>query len=90
MMEIITAILRVTIIAGIIFAGILAILIWIRDQTKKISYLRLFIQIAAVPVIFLGLIIGPFGLPQFPPVGNAPRDALIGTNILGTPFPDGL
>lgn len=90
MTEIITEILRVTIIAGVIFAGILVILIWVKDQTKKISYLRLFIQIAAVPVIFLGLIIGPFGLSQFPPVGNAPRDALVGTEILGAPFPDGL
>ena len=90
MMEIIAEILRGTIIAGLIFAGILAILIWIKDQTKKISYLRVFIQIVAVPVIFLGLIIGPFGLPKFPPVGNAPRDALVGTNIFGAPFPDGL
>ena len=90
MTEIITEILRLTIIAGIILAGILAILIWVKDQTKKISYLRLFIQIAFVPMIFLGLIIGPFGLPQFPPIGNAPRDVLVGTNILGAPFPDGL
>jgi len=29
-------------------------------------------------------------LPQFPPVGNAPRDAVVGTNIFGAPFPDGL
>ncbi|MDH5663988.1 MAG: 4Fe-4S binding protein, partial [Candidatus Bathyarchaeota archaeon] len=90
MTEIIAEMLRVAIIAGVIFAGILAILIWVKDQTKKISYLRLFIQIAAVPVIFLGLIIGPFGLSQFPPVGNAPRDALVGTEILGASFPDGL
>ena len=60
MTEIIAEILRITIIAGIILAGILAILIWIKDQTKKISYLRLFIQIAFVPVIFLGLIIYPY------------------------------
>jgi len=90
MTEIIIDTLRLIIIVGIIIAGILVILIWTKDQTKKISYLRLFIQIASVPVIFLSLIIGPFGLPQFPPVGNAPRDAVVGTNILGAPFPDGL
>jgi len=90
MIDVIAEVLRITVVAGLILAGILAILIWTKNQTNRISHLRLFIQIASVPLIFLGLIIGPFGLPQFPPVGNAPRDALVGTNIFGTPFPDGL
>jgi ferredoxin-type protein NapH len=76
--------------AGLILAGILAILIWIKNQTRNVSYLRLFIQIFSVPLIFLGLIVGPFGLPQFPSVGNAPRDLLVGAEVFGTQFPDGL
>jgi ferredoxin-type protein NapH len=90
MTQILVDILRLTIIAGAILAGILAVLIWIKDLTKKISSLRLFIQIAAVPIIFLGLIIGPFQSIQVSPSGRAPRDALVVTDILGTPSPDGL
>lgn len=88
--EMILKILEMIIIAGIAFMGVLAILIWVKDKTKKVTSLRIFIQVISVPIIFLGLIIGPFGLPQFPPVGNAPRDIVIGTEILGRPFPDGL
>lgn len=82
--------IKALIVVGIILLGILAILIWVRDKTKRVSYLRLFIQLVSVPLIFLGLIIGPFGLPQYPPVGNAPRDIVIGTEIFGRPLPDGL
>ena len=82
MTQIIVDILRLTIIAGAVIAGILAILIWIKDLTKKISSLRLFIQIATVPIIFLGLIIGPFQSLQSSPLGIAPRDALVVTDIL--------
>jgi len=90
MLETISTILKTIIAAGLISMGILAILIWVRDRTKRVTYLRIFIQAASVPLIFLGLIVGPFGLPQYPQVGNAPRDIVIGTEILGRPFPDGL
>jgi ferredoxin-type protein NapH len=83
-------ILKATIISGIILAGILVILIWIKNLTKRISYIRAIIQIAAVALIFLGLIIGPFGLPRFSFMGNAPRDTLIGTNIFGVDSPEGI
>ncbi|MBC7130803.1 4Fe-4S binding protein [Candidatus Bathyarchaeota archaeon] len=83
-------IIRALIIVGAILLGVLAILIWVKDKTKRVSYLRLFIQIVSVPIVFLGLIIGPFGLPQYPQVGNAPRDVVIGTEIFGRSFPDGL
>jgi ferredoxin len=89
-LEIIGDVLRVTIAAGLVLAGILVILIWIKDRTARVSSLRLFIQIASVTLIFAGLLIGPFGLPQFPPVGNAPREVLLGANVLGTQFPDGI
>ncbi|MEM0489431.1 MAG: 4Fe-4S binding protein, partial [Candidatus Bathyarchaeia archaeon] len=88
--EIIQNIIKALITVSIVLLGILGILIWVKDKTKKVSYLRLFIQLISVPLIFLGLIIGPFGLPQYPPVGNAPRDIVIGTKIFGRPFPDGL
>ncbi|UCD26380.1 MAG: 4Fe-4S binding protein [Candidatus Bathyarchaeota archaeon] len=90
MTGLIGALLLGTIVGGVIVAGVLAILIWIKDQTRRISYLRVFIQTAAVPVIFFGLIVGPFGLPQDPPVGNAPRDTLVGAEVFGEQFPDGL
>jgi ferredoxin-type protein NapH len=90
MLETIAEILQATIAVVLVLAGILAILIWVRNLTRKLSFLRLFIQIVSVAVIFLGLIVGPFGLPQWPPVGSAPRDVVIGTNILGRPYPDGL
>lgn len=90
LIEIIVEILKAVIAVGMLIAGILAILIGVKDKTRNISYLRVFIQIVSVPVIFLGLIIGPFGLPESQPIGNAPRDVLIGTNIFGVPFPDGL
>ncbi len=90
MTQIIVDVLRLTIIAGAVLAGILAILIWMKDLTKKISSFRLFIQIATVPIIFLGLIIGPFQSLEVSPSGMAPRDALVVTDILGTPYQDGL
>ncbi|MDG6223161.1 MAG: 4Fe-4S binding protein [Candidatus Bathyarchaeota archaeon] len=90
MLEIIAETLRATIAVALILAGSLAILIWVRNNTRKLSALRLFIQIAAVAVIFLGLIIGPFGLERWSYLGTAPKDITIGKEILGRPYPDGL
>ncbi|MCW4017037.1 MAG: 4Fe-4S binding protein [Candidatus Bathyarchaeota archaeon] len=90
MLEIVAETLRATIAVGLILAGILAILIWVKNLTRKLSAMRLFIQIVSVAVIFLGLIIGPFGLDQWAYLGTAPRDIVVGTNILGSPYPDGL
>jgi len=89
-METLGNLLQFAVIVGLILSGVLAILIWTKDKTKRISTLRLFIQIAFVPLIFLGLIIGPFGLPQNPAIGNAPRDVLLGGDLLGNQLPDGL
>ena len=41
-----------TVLAGLGLAGILFILIWMKDQTKKVSYLRLFVQIIFEFAIF--------------------------------------
>ena len=78
--------------ALIIAVSIFAILKFSKDKTRKITSLRLFIQIAAVFGIFMGLIIGPFNQPGslFYPLGISPRDHLIGSEILGNQFPDGI
>jgi len=74
----------------IVLLGIFIILSLVKDKTKKVSTLRLFIQIAAVVVVFMGLILGPFNTPIFAPLGPAPRDRLVGTEFFGNQFPDGL
>jgi polyferredoxin len=61
-----------------------------KDRTQKISNLRLFIQIAALIAIFMGLLIGPFNTPRYRPLGISPRDRLIGSDFFGNQFPDGL
>ena len=47
--------LRLTVVVGLVIAGILAILIWVKNRTKNISYLRLFIQTVSLILIFLAL-----------------------------------
>jgi ferredoxin-type protein NapH len=74
----------------IVAVGIVLILKLTKDRTKKISNLRLFVQIAAVFAIFMGLIIGPFNLPIYAPLGSSPRDHLLGADLLGTQLPDGI
>jgi ferredoxin-type protein NapH len=70
--------------------GIFVLLKLTRDKTKKISNLRFFIQIAAVFAVFMGLILGPFNLPLWSPLGISPRDRLVGADFFGSQFPDGL
>jgi ferredoxin-type protein NapH len=76
--------------ALIVVVGIAAILKLSKNKTRKVSTLRLFIQIAVVFAIFMGLILGPFNQPLWQPLGPSPRDRLIGTNLMGTQMPDGI
>lgn len=76
--------------ALIVAVGIILILKLSKDKTRKISTLRLFIQAVALVAVFMGLILGPFNQPLFLPLGPAPRDRLVGTEILGNQFPDGI
>jgi ferredoxin-type protein NapH len=77
--------------ALIVAVGIILILKLSKDKTRKISTLRLFIQIVAVVAIFMGLILGPFSdIGRFAPLGITPRDRLIGADVLGNQFPDGI
>jgi ferredoxin-type protein NapH len=82
--------ITVGIFLAIVVAGIIAILKLTKNKTKRVSNLRLFIQIAAVVVVFMGLILGPFGTTRWLPLGISPRDRLIGNEFLGNQFPDGL
>ena len=90
MLEIVAESLLIIIALALILAGSLGIVIWVRNNTRKLSTLRLFIQIVAVVLIFLGLIIGPFGEKQWEYLGTAPKDIAIGKEIFGRPYPDGL
>jgi len=38
--------------SGLVLGGILALLIWIKDKTKRISYLRLFVQLVSFLAIY--------------------------------------
>jgi ferredoxin-type protein NapH len=76
--------------AIIVAIGIILILKLSKNKTRKISTLRLFVQAAAVVAIFMGLIIGPFNVPLFAPLGPSPRDNLLGADLLGNQFPDGI
>jgi ferredoxin-type protein NapH len=75
---------------AIVVVGIFCILKFTKNKTRKVSNLRLFVQVVALVGIFMGLLIGPFGQQQWLPLGNSPRDNLIGRGLLGNQFPDGL
>jgi hypothetical protein len=76
--------------ALIVVVGIVVILKLSKDKTRKNSTLRLFIQIVALVAVFMGLIIGPFNVQRFQPLGITPRDHLFGADFLGNQFPDGI
>ncbi|MCX8151054.1 MAG: 4Fe-4S binding protein [Candidatus Bathyarchaeota archaeon] len=51
-MPIIAELLKLTILAGVAIAGILAVLIWKKNLTARVTYLRFWIQITSVITIF--------------------------------------
>ncbi len=83
-------ILVVSIFTLIVCLGVVLLLKFSKNKTRKISSLRFFIQIAAVFVVFMGLLIGPFNVPIFEPLGPSPRDRLVGADFLGDQLPDGI
>jgi ferredoxin-type protein NapH len=83
-------VLIVVLFCVLVVLGVFGILKLTKDKTKKVSTLRLFVQIVAVVFVFMGLIIGPFGTPLWLPLGVAPRDRLVGAGFFGNQFPDGL
>jgi ferredoxin len=82
--------LALLVFALVAAVGIFLILKLNKNRTRKVSSLRFFVQILAVVAIFMGLILGPFNLPLYQPLGPSPRDRLIGAGFLGNQFPDGL
>ena len=52
-MPIVSDLLRVTMAAGLVIAGILVILIWKKAKTARVSYLRGLIQVSSLIAIFL-------------------------------------
>lgn len=85
-----SSVLVISIFTAIVLLGIFCILKLTKNKTRRVSTLRLFIQIAALVAVFMGLILGPFGTPLYLPLGISPRNRLIGSDILGNQFPDGL
>ena len=75
---------------ALVAAGIFVILKWTKNKTRRVSTLRIYAQAVAVVYVFMGLILGPFNLPQWAPLGVTPRDRLVGNNFFGNQFPDGL
>jgi ferredoxin-type protein NapH len=80
----------VVIYSALVLAGIFLVLKISKDKTNRVSSLRLFIQIAAVFALFMGLLIGPFNQPLWQPLGPTPRDRLLGADFFGFQMPDGL
>jgi len=74
---------------AIILVGIYLIIKLAKNKTNKVSSLRLFIQINSVIAIFMGLILGPFDIPLWQPMGPSPRSLLVGSVFLKNQFPDG-
>jgi ferredoxin-type protein NapH len=70
--------------------GVVIILERTKNKTRNISTLRLFIQCVALIAVFMGLLLGPFNLPLWKPLGISPRDRLVGTDFLGNQLPDGI
>ena len=51
-LAIVGEILKITMLAGLALAGILVILIWTRNKTKRVSYLRLCIGLVSLFAIY--------------------------------------
>lgn len=77
------------IFAAIVLVGIFLILKLVKNKTKNVSSLRLFIQTNAVLALFMGLILGPFNTPLWQPIGTSPRNLLFGLGFLKNQLPDG-
>jgi Pyruvate/2-oxoacid:ferredoxin oxidoreductase delta subunit len=78
----------ITVTAISVSIAVVAVTAGTRNKTRKISSLRLFVQIAFVFLIFFGIFIDHQNLPV-PAEQIAPHEFLVGTNTLGS-MPDGL
>ncbi|MEM2281360.1 MAG: 4Fe-4S binding protein [Candidatus Bathyarchaeia archaeon] len=53
LLQVISEILKLTVFAGLVLAGVLAIIIWKRDLKTKVTYTRFFVQAAAMAAFYL-------------------------------------
>ncbi|UCC58712.1 MAG: 4Fe-4S binding protein [Candidatus Bathyarchaeum sp.] len=80
--------LLVSVAIAIVSIGGIVAITGIRKKTRKISSLRLFVQILLVFIIFFGMFVDHQILPQ--PASKVPvHELLVGTNVLGVEMPDG-
>src|SRR3972149_4181089 len=56
-LEILGDSLRVLIASGLMIAGLLAVSIWIRNKTIRITYLRIVVQVTSLVAVFSSLLI---------------------------------
>jgi hypothetical protein len=75
--------------AAALSIGTVALVFGLRNKTRKISSLRLFVQIGLIFVIFFGIFVDHYGFPV-PAAEIAPHEIDISTNVLGVGMPDGL
>ena len=75
--------------AAVLSVGVVALYFGTRNKTRKISSLRLFVQIGLIFVIFFGIFIDHYGFP-IPAAQIAPHEIEIGTTVFGVGMPDGL
>jgi ferredoxin len=69
--------------------GVVAVVLGLRNKTRKISSLRLLVQIGLLFLIFFGVFIDHQNLPV-PAAQISPHEVLLGTSVLGVSMPDGL
>ncbi|KON32300.1 MAG: hypothetical protein AC479_07630 [miscellaneous Crenarchaeota group-6 archaeon AD8-1] len=69
--------------------GTIVAVVGTKNKTRKISSLRLFVQIGFVFLIFFGMFIDHQNIPV-PAEQIAPHEVLISTEVLGVSMPDGL
>ena len=72
-----------------LMAGVVSAVAGTKNKTRKISSLRLLVQIGFIFLIFFGMFIDHQNIPV-PAEQIAPHEVLIGTDILGISMPDGL
>ncbi len=75
--------------AVLLSIGTITLLFGTRNKTRKISSLRLFVQIGLIFVIFFGIFVDHYGFPV-PAAQIDPHEVDISTNVLGVGMPDGL
>jgi ferredoxin-type protein NapH len=79
----------IAVTAVLVSIGVVAAVLGTRNKTRKISSLRLFVQIGLILLIFFGIFIDHQSLPV-PAAQIAPHEILVGTDVLGVSMPDGL